>query len=399
MGASGDAVRMVTVRQLRDGALAAMGSGDDSALHKCCAGLMSRRGRLEVEVVDAVSALAMALAVSGGAACARFAQQLCDFVGSAGSPRQQLALSRKMYAAVSSSPAASSSSAASAASSELYAALALARALVSCQKHNEAIPLLQDVVRLSSDWSRCSECNQSERDQAERDEAERDEAACNCKGEWALHCMSLAMCCQKAGRFDDGRALCREAVDAFADDPRGRLLTRAKLSMALCMRNLEEHACALRVYLGMTGVPPGKDHNAAVLCRLGAGGCMLAAGDATAACAYAEQATALVRPGSALATLALDLLKDCKASCKASCKAGRSEGPRSQQDADAAMRQLLADEAEAAVKEARAAASRAIKTARRAARKVEKAMKAAAAAAAATWPHNGDGEGSFRSLT
>ena len=114
MGASGDAVPMVTVRQLRDGALAAMGRGDESALNKCCAGLMSQRGRLAVEVIDAVSSLAMAMALSGGTTCARLAQLLCDFVGSAGSPRQQLALSRKMYAA--------SSEADSSASSELYAA-------------------------------------------------------------------------------------------------------------------------------------------------------------------------------------------------------------------------------------------------------------------------------------
>jgi hypothetical protein len=124
---------MSSVRQLCDGALAAMGRSDEGALHLCCGGLMSRRVRLAFDDLEAVCALAMVL--SGGhettssqecgTACARFAQLLCNFVGRAASPQHQLALGREMYAARKAS---------SSGTPELYAALALARALMSCQR-------------------------------------------------------------------------------------------------------------------------------------------------------------------------------------------------------------------------------------------------------------------------
>ncbi len=70
-----------------------------------------------------------------------------------------------------------------------------------------------------------------------------------------------------------------------------------------------------------------------------------------AAYSYAEAAATIVSPGSANATAALNLLKRC----------------RLQERQDAAMYELLAEDAEAIVKEARAAATHALKSARRAA--------------------------------
>ena len=352
-----------------------MARGDEGALHRCCGGLMSRRGHMANAIIEAVCALAMAL--SGGHAlaeeaspgcgttCARFAQLLCDFVGRAASPQQQLALGREMYAARKAS---------SSGTPELYSSLALAAALMSCEQHDEAIPLFQEVVRLS-DWTRCAACN-----------AAPSPPECECKGDWAAHCMCLAMCYKKAGRRDEGRAFCREAVDAFADDQPGRLVPAPiKLGMALCMRNLEEHACALRVFLGMMDIAPEDDRDAAVTCRMGAAECLLATGDAAAAYSYAEAVATIVSPGSANATAALNLLKRCARRCdKAGCKEAvdisqqDERGMQERQDAaDAAMRRLLAEDAVEAARAARAASTHALKVARRAARKANAALKAA----------------------